>query len=369
MKRTVIEGDALLELRKLPARIAHVAITSPPYWGLRDYGTGTWLGGSADCDHRVKTARNDGGRENVGGFHGSAAVDSGKGEIRFRTICRKCGARRLDEQLGLERTPDLYVARLVEVFRELRRVLRNDGTLWLVLGDCFNAYNGGAGPSSSLSQTQSRERPQLPSGYGLRFKGLKPKDLVGIPWRVAFALQVDGWYLRSDIIWAKPNPMPESVVDRPTRAHEYLFLFSKRESYYYDADAVREPWTDKNPNDTKRAGLYIRYKGKHRITEGNKGVVVGDPKKGRNRRSVWTITTRPFKGAHFATFPPELVRPCLLAGAPVGGVALDPFFGSGTVGVVAKEEGRGYIGIELNPDYCEMARRRIAAAKEKAEGE
>lgn len=301
-------------------------------------------------------------------------------------------------QIGLEPTPDEYVARMVEVFREVRRVLRDDGTLWLNLGDSYNAYNGNAGPGSGFSRGAAcdTERPHLESGHGLRTKGLKPKDLVGIPWRVAFALQSDGWWLRSDIIWAKPNPMPESVTDRPTKAHEYLFLFAKSERYYYDADAIAEPLTtDSRENYPARARIVGRgqqaFNSENGRTgdrdksggfppkrSGNKerrcadgadgqrqaehlesGVPWVDDGFGRNRRSVWTITTKPFRDAHFAVMPEALVEPCILAGSPRGGAVLDPFAGSGTVGVVALRHGRSFVGIELNQKYVAMAERRI----------
>lgn len=231
----------------------------------------------------------------------------------------------MDAQLGLEATPDAYVAALVAVFREVRRVLADDGTLWLNLGDSYNAYNGGAGPSSSLSRgAQTEQRPQLATGYGLKYKGLKPKDLIGIPWRVAFALQADGWYLRSDIIWHKPNPMPESVTDRPTKAHEYLFLLSKRPTYFYDADAVRET----TGSESDPAFYEANRKPHHdHAADLQRGMVQPKPvgfvsmthPLGRNRRTVWTVATQPFSEAHFATFPPALIEPCILAGTSAKG--------------------------------------------------
>lgn len=217
-------------------------------------------------------------------------------------------------EIGLEETPELYVERLVEVFRAVRRVLRDDGTLWLVLGDSYNAYNGGAGPGSKLSKTQTEERPRLASGYGLQCKSLKPKDLIGIPWRVAFALQADGWYLRSEIIWAKPNPMPESVTDRPTKSHETIFLLAKSERYYFDADAVREPSI--YPGDNRAARTDTRKQVDPMCQDNGSRARTGNPTgETRNIRSVWTVATQPFKGAHFATFPPKLIEPCIKAGS------------------------------------------------------
>ena len=348
-KNVILHGDAIECLRQLPDNYVHTVVTSPPYWGLRDYG--------------------------------------------------------VDGQIGLEKTPEEYVNKLVEVFREVKRVLRDDGTLWLNLGDTYGSP--------------------------------KPKDLAGIPWRVAFALQKDGWYLRSDIIWQKPNALPESVKDRPTKAHEYIFLLSKSPRYYYDADAIREPharlWNEKNggsfakPNheeaQAKKVSGALNHRGSYPMPN----------PKGRNKRSVWAIPTRPFKGAHFAVFPPDLIEPCILAGSPekacphcgapwervterktinkglapskkmhgmdkfhkrndseisragdtivktIGwkpacqcenndgsgrGIVLDPFFGAGTTGLVALKHNRNFIGIELNRDYVEMAKKRIESEYE-----
>jgi DNA modification methylase len=359
---TVYGGDCREVLRSLEPESVHCVVTSPPYWGLRDYGTATWDGGDADCSHRIAAT---GSTQNKGNNNREGAP--------FRERCERCGAIRLDSQLGLEPTPEEYVANLVDVFREVRRVLRADGTVWLNLGDSFNAYNGNRGESQSISR--GRGHPE--HGRGLQAAGLKPKDLVGIPWRVAFALQADGWYLRSDIIWAKPNPMPESVTDRPTKAHEYLFLLSKSPRYYYDADAVAEPLTETSIERLSQPGL-AEQTGSNRVpgkTNGNmKAVgrlaeawvdaggtlelVPPEPPRGnptweerkaagamtgskvighnashgaglshdlgrggsRNLRSVWTIATQPYPGAHFATFPRKLVEPCVKAGTSERGV-------------------------------------------------
>ncbi len=308
---TVLCGDCLSILRTLPDQSVNCCITSPPYWGLRDYG--------------------------------------------------------VDGQLGLEKTPDEYVAHMVEVFREVRRVLKNDGTLWLNLGDSYagsGKASGQSGSATNLGKTKTERTYDvaLPTGTP---SGLKPKDLVGIPWMVAFALRADGWYLRQDIIWAKPNPMPESVTDRCTKAHEYVFLLSKSAKYYYDAEAIKEDAMPEHfgrykydfwPEGTKEAG----GSGRPDNASNTSGRKEYDGK--RNRRSVWTVTTQPFKEAHFATFPPKLIEPMVLAGCPEGGIILDPFFGAGTTGVVAKMNFRNYIGIELNQKYIEMAQKRIAAA-------
>lgn len=340
---TIITGDALAMLRTLPDQSVQCCVTSPPYWGLRDYGV-------------------------VG-------------------------------QIGLEPSPQEYVTALMPIFQEVRRVLRDDGTLWLNLGDSYIGYHGNKKAHGSVAPSDKdgyRENMRVTS---VGADGLKSKDMAGIPWRVAFALQDAGWYLRCDCIWAKPNPMPESVQDRPTRAHEYLFLLSKSERYYYDHEAVREPSAPSRKGNAKTfrgGGAYTggrsfdnstdvvrnshgnapqgdsRAVKRHSVRPGvdTKG---GNQERGeitylrytRNRRSVWSVATHPFSDAHFATFPPELVRPCILAGCPAGGMVIDPFFGAGTTGVVCVEEGRRYLGIEINPDYVAMAERRIREARPK----
>jgi len=350
---TLYHGEVRDVLAQLPAESVQCVVTSPPYWGLRDYGTATWEGGDAECDHKQTVARHDGGRVGIDGFNGSARTDSDKGAMNYRDVCGKCGARRIDAQLGIEPTPEAYVDAMVDVFRHVRRVLRDDGTLWLNIGDTYNAYNGGAGPSSSLSQNQSEQRPRLASGYGLQAKSLKPKDLVGIPWMLAFALRADGWWLRQDIIWSKPNPMPESVRDRCTKAHEYLFLLSKSERYWYDQEAIAEPVIKGGAGSTFTEGKTgVNGMGRVSLVERDEGDT-------RNRRSVWHIATAPFPEAHFATFPPALVEPCILAGSREGDVVLDPFIGSGTTAMVARNLGRRAIGIDLNAEYLAMAKRRV----------
>lgn len=261
---TVYQGHAEHVLRQLPESFVQCVVTSPPYWGLRDYAT--------------------------------------------------------EGQIGAEDDPTEYVVRLTEIFEEVRRVLRDDGTLWLNIGDSYTSGNRAyRAPDKKHPIRAMSFRPRTPPG-------LKPKDLVGIPWRLAFALQEAGWYLRSDIIWEKPNCMPESVKDRPTRAHEYIFLFSKSPRYLYKADAIAEP-------------------------------------NGRNKRSVWSVPTEPFLGPHFATFPSKLIEPCISASTEAGDWVLDPFFGSGTVGVVCEQQRRKYIGIELNPEYVTLALDRIQSTQ------
>ena len=362
----IICGDALTELRNLPDESVNCCVTSPPYWGLRDYGTAKWEGGGSECDHLAgPLASSKSGLHDGAGCSESEKVRTGG--MPFREVCGKCGAHRIDSQLGLEKTPEEYVAKMVEVFREVRRVLRTDGTLWLNLGDSYTHDQPGRNRNGTggqivrpYGQTEHRQK-----GHADMHSGLKPKDLVGIPWRVAFALQADGWWLRQDIIWAKPNPMPESVRDRCTKAHEYIFMLTKSARYWYDAEAVKEQ--NANPERTN-------YRpGKEAYTEGNvhddsgrtirndgfKKYAEGKVCDGRNLRSVWTITTKPYAEAHFATFPPEIPERCIKAGCPKGGKVLDPFFGAGTTGLVAMRLGREFIGIELNEKYCEMARKRI----------
>ena len=300
------QGDALAVLREMPECSVQTCVTSPPYWGLRDYG--------------------------VAG------------------------------QLGLERTPEEYTAKMVEVFREVRRVLRDDGTLWLNLGDSYAATTKGTGGIKSLSgggalRPNGRSQPQMePVRMNYGELPIKPKDLVGIPWRVAFALQADGWYLRSDIIWAKPNPMPESVTDRPTKAHEYLFLLSKKQTYYYDAEAIKEKSSGltggRFGDGGEEVGRLRQDAGRERPEDDGF----------RNRRTVWTVPTAPCAEAHFATFPPALITPCILAGAPEGGVVLDLFLGAGTTALTALSLDRKAIGIELNPEYMDICVRRISEA-------
>lgn len=277
--------------------VVNTCVTSPPYFGLRDYGH--------------------------------------------------------ENQIGLERTPEAYVSQLVAVFAAVRKVMADDGTLWLNLGDSYNAYNGGAGPGSKLSGRQTSARPRLATGYGLQVQSMKPKDLLGMPWRVAFALQEDGWYLRSDIIWHKPNPMPESVTDRPTKSHEYMFLLTKSERYYYDYAAVAE--ASLRPEGSGNTYPY-EVEGERPCANANLGGSLHKigPRDTRNRRTVWTVPTMPQPEAHFATFPPALIEPCIMAGAAAGGIVLDPFMGSGTTARVALSLGRQFIGCELNPAYAKI---------------
>lgn len=377
MRWQILTGDVRTMLAHLPDQSVQTVITSPPYWGLRDYGTASWDGGDPACDHtqgRPGSGRADGivddraqrNRDGVGAMGGD---------------CRQCGAKRIDQQLGLELTPDLYVDNLVSVFRGVWRVLRDDGTVWLNLGDSYAAARGGtcmpaetlAGGVSGHGDATEYSDPrrgrirhaQRQAHRDAPSIGLKHKDLVGIPWRVAFALQADGWWLRSDIIWSKPNPMPESVTDRPTKAHEYLFLLTKAERYYYDADAIAEdavmkPQARLTPRDFdsgKDAERAAHRRPDYRIRE-----TAEQERAVRNKRSVWIIPTQPYPEAHFATFPEDLVTPCVLAGSKPGDLVLDPFCGSGTTGAVAIRLQRNFVGVELNSQYVQLARARIDGA-------
>ena len=374
-------GDCREKLKELPNNFFHTVITSPPYWGLRDYGTGKWTGGDPNCSHIAGKSRNDADRE----FGTKETLT-----VQYRDVCKDCGAVREDNQIGMEASPEEYVRKIVRTFQEVKRVLRDDGTLWLNLGDSYSS----GGRTSTTNQTVRGDKD-----YGVTRPpvsgSIKPKDLVGIPWRVALALQEDGWYLRQDIIWHKPNPMPESVKDRCTKAHEYIFLLSKSEKYYYDSHAIKEQSVDCLSN----------------------------------KRSVWTVPVKPYNEAHFAVFPTELIEPAILAGCPpkicsecgtpyeremvtVGvpdrsrrenmigvipkretisrqnskemkpliqedrgftkncscsgsktsaGRVLDPFGGSGTTALVADRHGRDATIIELNQKYVDIAENRLGS--------
>lgn len=364
MNYEIKQGDCLEVLKTLPSESINCCITSPPYWGLRDYGTAKWEGGDERCNHKgehtIGNNRNFIDREGRGS--NNASLGSGN--------CVKCGAIRKDNQIGLELTPQEYIEKIVLVFREVKRVLRNDGTLWLNLGDSYSG--SGKGPAGNLG---GDERHLEEKHTKIIPEGLKQKDLVGIPWRVAFALQADGWYLRQDIIWHKPNPMPESVTDRCTKAHEYIFLMSKNPNYYFDNESIKERsvWDVDGNGTIKRAerqreglksnpteiknGIRIKYpNGKHGEGQQSPKTIYGK----RNKRSVWSVTVKPYKEAHFATFPKELIEPCVLAGCPKDGTILDPFGGSGTTAEVAIENGRNALLIELNPEYIELAKTRIS---------
>jgi DNA modification methylase len=362
---TIIIGDCREVLPTLPDASVQCVVTSPPYYGLRDYGTGIWTSGDPACGHQEVPPQNRPGRETPGGRGGSFPTC----ERAYKSVCQRCGAHRVDRQIGLEATPEAYMTQLVAVFRAVRRVLRDDGTLWLNLGDTYGAGGGNyfAGLPMAASRcdgasrsTAATARARGDLGEREVHSGLRAKNLLGIPWRVAFALQADGWYLRADLIWSKPNPMPESVTDRPTKAHEYVFLLTKSARYYYDGKAIAEPAIHAGkivalgPKSLSRGqaiGTGVRMSGNALV---DSVTVTSD----RNARSVWSIASACYPDAHFATFPPELARRCLLAGSRMGDVVLDPFAGSGTVGEVAEQNGRHAILIELNPAYGALIRDR-----------
>ena len=298
MKDTILYGDCRETLGAFLPNSAQMCVTSPPYYGLRDYG----------------------------------------GE---------------DSQIGMEQSPEDYVDELVKTFRLVRDVLKDDGTLWLNIGDSYYNYRSdGNYPKQSVSKTR-QDLPQSTPVRGNKLKGYKSKDLIGIPWMLAFALRADGWYLRQDIIWHKPNPMPESVRDRCTKAHEYLFLLSKSKNYYYDNEAIKEPAKDWGTRDRSKG----KYHNPGTGLSPHSGLEKSYEKK--NKRSVWTVNKKPYKGAHFATYPRELIEPCIRAGSKRGDVILDPFMGSGTTAMTAKELGRFYLGCELHEDYGNLIEKRL----------
>jgi DNA modification methylase len=345
MAHTVWVGDCLDKLRSMEDETVDCCVTSPPYYGLRNYGgKGRWWGGVRNCEHQKGDIITHQRRSNDKGSAGrKQTTNKGSGSRDTpseHTHCIKCGA--WFGQLGLEPSPEDFVSNLVEIFREVRRVLKPQGTFWLNIGDTYWGGKGKSGMKDSKLQAQrtnslNKAHHNETGGKGItrpqdgKHSIIKPKDLMMLPHRLAIALQDDGWWVRNDIVWAKPNPMPESVRDRCGRAHEYIFLLSKSKKYYFDSKAIKEPTTDGQ-------GL-------------------------RTKRDVWNITNKPFKGAHFATYPPDLVEPCILAGCPPEGVVLDPFAGSGTTGAVAEYLGRDSIQIELMPDYAKLIPKRIEDVK------
>lgn len=479
MTTRILHGDCRDILAGMPDASVHMVCTSPPYWGLRDYGIppSVW-GGDSGCDHEWGDPGLSGQRQrngSAGGLHDGRATNKLADNVMLHpqtgSFCQKCGA--WNGALGLEPTPDLFVAHIVEVFREVRRVLRDDGTLWLNLGDSYaSSPTGAIGLKSTVQGGLTNQRAGLGRPDKTGISGIKTKDMIGIPWMVAFALRADGWWLRKDIIWAKPNPMPESATDRPTSSHEHVFLLTKAEKYFFDGEAVREPTVGTTPGDldggpqrnkdgsNANAGRNFRAKGNAKTFRGGGAYTLGQSREnhasvertshgnvpnansGRNIRDVWRIATAPFPGAHFATFAPKLAETCIKAGTSEKGccatcqapwkrittkgepdiehqrvsgsdtegqytgqstkdhdahgiqnasdvkrrilagmrkrtydwkpscecgaevvpcTVLDPLGGAGTVGLVANRLGRDAILIDLNPEYCSMAERRLAA--------
>ena len=351
MKDIILHGNCIETLKTIPDESVDCCITSPPYYGLRDYGTGTWVGGNPNCPHKRLSKFS----ENTATGHAQEELIGNVGDAIYKSVCPLCGAVREDKQIGLEETPEQYIENLVNVFREVKRILKPDGTLWVNIGD---SYNG-----NKIGNTEvNKHKTAVTDSFKKKlWDGAKCKDLIGIPWLLAFALRSDGWYLRQDIIWHKPNPMPESVKDRCTKSHEYIFLLSKSPKYYFDYEAIQEEAICK---DDRRAGMgHIDYDGKRGGNQTSLGqqsfVSISET---RNKRDVWSVIPSHYKEAHFATFPEELVTPMILAGCPKDGIVLDPFMGSGTTGAVAILNKRHYIGCELNEAYIEMANRRIADA-------
>jgi DNA modification methylase len=358
VKAEVIIGDNRQALKELSDASVQTVVTSPPYWGLRDYGTANWTGGDESCEHikdssKTKKFGNDEFNKNRPSREATKLPG-----YYYKDLCESCGAIFEDNQIGLEQSPDDFIEQLCVVFDEVWRVLKDDGTIWVNLGDSYSAMRDSKASPDSL---RTGEGTRVGSAANrnpenLRKAGLKHKDLVGIPWRFAFAMQARGWYLRSDIIWHKPNPMPESVTDRPTKSHEYIFLMTKAPRYYYDHEAIKEKATTENGKPrqfgaSNQVGTMRNDEG--RIFEDN-GL--------KNKRSVWQVNVKGYKEAHFATYPPELIEPCILAGSKEGDTVLDPFSGSGTTGEVALKHGRNYIGLELNPEYAAISEKRITDA-------
>lgn len=377
----IITGDALNILKSLPECSADCCVTSPPYYGLRDYGTGQWVGGNSECNHHGSALRTS---EKINENCGTGVSHHRKECYQpFKTVCSKCGAVRVDQQIGLEETPQEYIDKLTEIFREVRRVLKDNGTLWVNIADSYAGSGKGAWKNKNAQKENYVLDPDsAPVCMPKTFEGIKAKDLIGIPWELAFALRADGWFLRQDIIWYKPNCMPESVTDRCTKSHEYIFLFSKSRQYYFDFKAIQEPAVgfDKSSprgskgtaalNSGRRKGNAKSFRGGGAYTNGKSfdnsaknirethGNVTNETGL-RRRRSVWSVSTVGNRENHFATFPPKLIEPCVLAGCPVGGTVLDPFLGSGTTAFVSKKLDRNFLGIELNPEYVEMAKRKL----------
>lgn len=355
-------GDNIQSLKLLEDESVDCCITSPPYYGLRDYGTATWVGGDPNCPHKRMSKYS----KNTSTGHAQEALRGNVGDAIYTRVCRDCGALREDLQVGLEDTPEDYIDRLVNIFREVKRVLKPDGTLWVNIGDSYCGSHGNdkrqtIASDKDVRDTYGEDHERLDTKLS-NLNGYKPKDLIGIPWLLAFALRKDGWYLRQDIIWHKPNPMPESVKDRCTKSHEYVFLLTKSPQYYFDHEAIQEEAVDvMRADDVKKNS----YDGKRNFTDSKMNGSFSFHNGTRAKRDVWSVSPSRYKGAHFATFPEELIEPMILAGCREGGVVLDPFMGSGTTAIVAKANRRNYIGCELNPEYASMAEQRASSVTKK----
>lgn len=390
----ILCGDVREQLKKIPAGSVQVCVTSPPYFGLRDYGTATWEGGDPACDHAI--LRSDG---TIPGQLSKSTLNGGKGggaklaatPMPFKSKCGRCGAMRIDRQIGVEESPQEYIDALVETFEQVRRVLRPDGTLWVNIGDSYSSGGRKTTPvTQSINKTnqkslrmETRPRPA---------DNLKPKDMICIPWMLGMQLRDAGWYLRRDIIWHRVNPLPESVTDRPTKAHEYILLLSKSPSYYYDRDAIAEPIAEssqerlsqdiENQTGSFRAHAGVTGKPMMKAMKACMSSPVGGAKYGdsddphhatksgkpfelkeiRNKRDVWSLPGAGVREDHFAAFPEEIPETAIKAGSRPNDLVLDPFCGSGTTGFVALRLGRKFIGVELNPKFIKIAERRFVKA-------
>jgi len=379
----ILIGNNIDTLKTIPDKSVNCCVTSPPYYGLRDYGTATWEGGDPACSHSDDTKVTE---------KTLSSDRIPKGDAIYKTVCPKCGAVRIDEQIGLEETPGEYINKLIDVFREVKRILRDDGTLWVNIGDSYagSGKGGATYPENAAKYKQGTNKGALGANNitKVTWGGAKPKDLIGIPWMLAFALRADGWYLRQDIIWSKPSVMPESVRDRFCKSHEHIFLLSKNAKYYFDQRFALEPATGYDGRkDTIMKGS-IKYaeedvtglpqqtfaaRGHERcpqrgyaVKPGETGLSVQNHGESiptnpmRTRRDVWVVASDPSELPHFAMYPQKLILTCVLCGCPENGIVLDPFMGSGTTGVVAVKNLRKYIGCEINPEYVRIAEQRIA---------
>jgi len=341
MKRWVDEGVKI-----------QTCVTSPPYYGLRDYGTATWEGGDVNCNHQNAKMKSRYDYPMQEGSRHAKIAETTKGTdgAKWHNECPDCGAIKKDNQIGLEQTPKEYIENMVDVFNHVKELLADDGTLWVNIGDSYSS--GGRTSTTNQSLRGNTE-------YGVTrppvIQGIKPKDLIGIPWMLAFALREAGWYLRQDIIWHKPNPMPESVTDRCTKSHEYIFLLSKSDKYYFDHLAIKEQGV--TPAGTKGAKGSVERQNQFGVNARPPEYKIYDGM--RNKRDVWSVNVRPYKGAHFATYPTALIEPCILAGSRKNDIVFDPFMGSGTTAQVALQHGRQYLGCELNKEYEKLQQERI----------
>ena len=372
----ILHGNNIDTLKTLPDNSVDCCVTSPPYFGLRDYGTAVWIGGDPACNHF---------RDNKIVKDATFSSDTiPKSNSIFKDVCKKCGAIRDDQQIGLEATPEEYIDKLISIFREVKRILKNEGTLWVNIGDSYNGSgknNGNTKPSLGKQASNTASH----STKALKLENISPKSLIGIPWRFAFAMMNDGWILRQDIIWSKPSVMPESVKDRFCKSHEYIFLFSKRKKYYFNFQYALEPATgyDGRKAETVTRGefdeeVWGHSAGDKRERWPQRGYTTKEGKTGlskqyhgmsistnllRTKRDVWVVASEPSGLNHFAMFPQKLILPCILCGCPENGIVLDPFMGSGTTAVVALKNLRRYIGCEINHEYIKIAERRIAKEK------